>query len=69
MFDNVAVFPHETSGRFNQAVTDPTSVYKVHGQEVTGGSTTSSRCHKVLLLPHLEHILGIHCSSPLLGLS
>lgn len=60
-FDNVAVFPHETSGRFNQTLIDPMSVYEVHG-EVTGGSTGYL---KVLqLLPCLEHILGLH---PLLG--
>ena len=47
-FDNVAVFPHETSGRFNQALIDPSAVYAIHGEEVTG-STSNTPSHAVNL--------------------
>lgn len=30
--ENVAVFPHETSGRFNWSSVDATAVYAVHGE-------------------------------------
>ena len=41
-FDNVAVFPHETSGRFNRTLIDPSAVYTVHGDEISGAHTTPS---------------------------
>ena len=37
-FDNVAVFPNDTSGRFNRSLINPSAVYAVHGEEM-GGST------------------------------
>lgn len=36
-FENVAVFPHETSGRFNRSLIDPTAVYMVHGDDLCHG--------------------------------
>ena len=40
-FDNVAVFLHETSGRFNRSLIDHSAVYAVHGEEVTGSTSNS----------------------------
>ena len=42
-FDNVAVFPHETSGRFNRSAIDPTAVYEVSGEEAKP-SEGASQC-------------------------
>ena len=41
-FDNVAVFPHETSGRFNRSLIDPASVYVVNGEDVVEMSNAST---------------------------
>ena len=38
-FDNVAVFPSEASGRFNQSAMDTSAVY-VHGETVNNDTTT-----------------------------
>ena len=32
-FENLAVFPHEMSGRFNRSLIDASAVYAVHGEE------------------------------------
>ena len=45
-FDNVAVFPHESSGRFNSSLIDPSAIYEVHGEEVQQ-STNESTVSKV----------------------
>ena len=43
-FENVAVFPHKVSGRFNHSLTDPTTNYEVNGEtmEQTGNDSASS---------------------------
>ena len=41
-FDNVAVFPNETSGRFNRSLIDMDAVYNVHGDEISMHSSHSS---------------------------
>ena len=41
-FENVAVFPHETSGRFNRSLIHPSSVYVVNGEDVVETSNTST---------------------------
>lgn len=42
LFDNVAVFPHEVSGRFNHSMIDQCAVYEVNGDEVKADTSTSS---------------------------
>ena len=38
----MAVFPKETSGRFNRALIDMSAIYNVHGDEMSSGDTRSS---------------------------
>ena len=38
--DNVALFANDTSGRFNRSLINPSAVYIVHGEEVTGAGAT-----------------------------
>ena len=38
-FDNVAVFPHKSTGRFNRSIIDPTAVYEVSGEELMGSDS------------------------------
>ena len=41
-FDNIAVFPHESSGRFNRSLIDPSAVYEVSGEEFKANEITSA---------------------------
>lgn len=41
-FEDIAVFPHEASGRFNRTLIELTSVYTVHGEESVVHSATPS---------------------------
>ena len=47
-FDNAAVFPNETSGRFNHSLTTPAAVYIINGDPVSvasGPTTTATTPH------------------------
>ena len=47
-FENVVVFPHEQSGRFNRTQVDSSYTYEVHGDEVSDPGTPS---HAVVSKP------------------
>ena len=50
-FDNVAVFPHDTSGRFNRSLIDASAVYTVNGEEVTGSTPATPSVNLSPLIP------------------
>ena len=37
-FENIAVFPHEASGRFNRALIDLSPIYAVHGEDMVSAT-------------------------------
>ena len=41
-FDNIAVFPSETSGRFNRSAIESSAIYIVHGDEISSISQANS---------------------------
>ena len=41
-FDNIAVFPHESSGHSNRSLIDPSAVYEVSGEEFKANESTSA---------------------------